>query len=250
MKQPKDRFSVQAETYKKYRPTYPPELYAEVLRLTPARKACWDCATGNGQVAWELSNHFEKVFATDISQNQLAQAPKKENILYSVAPAEATSFAENQFNLVTVAQALHWFDFEKFNTEVLRVTINGGLLATWGYGLLTIDKHTNILVEQFYSDIVGSYWDAERNYIETAYSTIPFPFQEIKFQNPYAIQTQWSLNDLEGYFNSWSAVQNYIAATTENPVPWIIERLQKHWSKDQKKEIKFPLFTRIGQIKK
>ncbi len=250
MKPLKDLFSVQSESYQKYRPTYPPELYADLLALIPTRTACWDCATGNGQVALELANHFDTVYATDISQKQLSQAPQKENIIYSLARAEKTSFANNQFDLVTVAQALHWFDFEKFNAEVLRVTKNGGILATWGYGLLNIDKKTDAFIAQFYSDILGVYWDAERAYIETAYTTIPFPFQEIKPHNHYFIQTKWSLNDLEGYFNSWSAVQHYIAKNEENPVEWIVEKLEKYWAVNTVKEIKFPLFIRIGKIEK
>lgn len=119
--QHKDYFSTQAKTYANFRPTYPPALYEFLLQHLPERKLAWDCATGNGQVASELSRFFEKVYATDISQPQLDQAPRKGNIFYSISPAEQSPFADNQFDLIAVGQALHWFDRDRFYTEVKRV---------------------------------------------------------------------------------------------------------------------------------
>ena len=79
MKQSKDKFSTQSEIYKKYRPVYPQELYDVILKATKGRGACWDCATGNGQVANELSKHFDVVFATDLSENQIKQAEQNKD---------------------------------------------------------------------------------------------------------------------------------------------------------------------------
>src|SRR5690349_10648465 len=110
-----DRFSAQADLYARYRIDYPPELYAFLLATVPRRQRAWDCATGNGQVAAVLAQYFKHVDATDISQAQLDQAAARPNITYQLAPAEHTPFPDNSFALITVAQALHWFDQEAFN---------------------------------------------------------------------------------------------------------------------------------------
>src|ERR1044071_3550840 len=106
----KDNFSKQSIAYAKYRPTYPQELYDFILSKVEKRDAAWDCGTGNGQTAKELSKYFKKVFATDISEKQIQNAHAVENIFYSMQPAEQTNFSDNTFDLVTVSQALHWFD--------------------------------------------------------------------------------------------------------------------------------------------
>src|SRR5262245_31315897 len=103
----KDLFSKQANIYAAFRPTYPKELYDFIFSRVEKNHKAWDCATGNGQVAGYLANYFDKVYATDISQQQLDNAVKRDNITYSVSPGEKTSFEDQQFDLITVAQALH-----------------------------------------------------------------------------------------------------------------------------------------------
>ena len=125
----KDNFSTQSEQYARFRPVYPAALYDFLLPLAPARTAAWDCATGNGQVAAVLADHFQQVFATDISARQLARAVLKPNLSYAVGAAEQTDFPDAAFDLVTVAQAAHWFDFQRFYPEVRRVLKPGGLLG-------------------------------------------------------------------------------------------------------------------------
>jgi len=105
----KDRFSKQATAYAAFRPTYPNELYRFILSQVKEKNAAWDCATGNGQVARDLSPHFEEVQATDSSANQIENAFALPNIHYSVSTAEKTFFPESTFDLVTVGQAIHWF---------------------------------------------------------------------------------------------------------------------------------------------
>src|SRR5262245_43157313 len=117
----KDLFSKQSDLYAKYRPTYPKKLYEYILSFVIERNTAWDCATGNGQAAVILSDYFKKVIATDISAAQIEKAIPKENIEYSICSAELTSFAENTFDLVTVAQAYHWIKWKEFKKEVTRV---------------------------------------------------------------------------------------------------------------------------------
>lgn len=250
MKEIQDNFSKQSSFYKKYRPNYPIELINDILHITSEKDSCWDCGTGNGQVAVELSHHFENVFATDISENQIANAVKKENITYGVERSEDTSFIDNQFDLITVAQALHWFDFKAFNKEINRVAKDDAIVAIWGYGLLRIEKSIDSLLDSFYTDIIGPYWNKERKYVDDEYASIPLDFKEINLKRNYQIKTHWTIGDLEGYLNSWSSVQNYISQNQENPVNGIVEDLKKYWNKGTTKEITFPIFTRIGRIEK
>src|SRR4030095_11116914 len=139
----KDNFATQSDQYVKFRPTYPDELYQFLLPLVKTKDAAWDCGTGNGQVAQELSKHFKKVYATDISEKQIKNAIQRENIFYKVESAERTSFPDKSFDLITVAQAIHWFDFGAFYKEVERTIKPNGVLAVIGYGLLSIDEDTD-----------------------------------------------------------------------------------------------------------
>src|SRR5688572_5337465 len=135
----KDYFSSQSKAYASFRPTYPKALYDFIFRHVSTKGTAWDCATGNGQVASYLSGYFDEVYATDISQQQLDQADKKKNVFYSITPAERTAFENDQFDLITVAQALHWFDRDKFYAEAVRVAKPNAILAVWGYAMLHIE---------------------------------------------------------------------------------------------------------------
>ncbi len=249
MKEILDKFSKQAKTYQKYRPRYPQALYDELLSLTPKRQSCWDCGTGNGQVAIELAKYFEQVYATDISQKQLDQAATRPNIVYKMERAENTSFPPQTFDLITVGQATHWFDFEAFNKEVRRVGKKGAIISIWGYGLLRINKEIDAIIDQFYTTVVGPYWNKERKHVDTAYQSITFDFEEIQTTRHLSIAVQWDRAQLEGYFNSWSRVQNYLAQNEgKNPVPDLMKQLDKYWKAEAVKEIKFPIFMRNGII--
>jgi ubiquinone/menaquinone biosynthesis C-methylase UbiE len=243
----KDNFSTQSEQYVKFRPTYPDELYQFLLSLVKTKDAAWDCGTGNGQVAQELSKHFKKVYATDISEKQIKNAIQRENILYKVESAERTSFPDKSFDLITVAQAIHWFDFGAFYKEVERTIKPNGVLAVIGYGLLSIDKDTDKIINRFYHEIVGPYWDKERKYVDEYYRTIPFPFKEIeppKLYNTY----EWNIEHFIGYVETWSAVQHYIKANNQNPVDLIYKDLEQTWGTNAAKAVKFPILLRIGKF--
>lgn len=246
----KDNFSTQAATYAQFRPTYPRDLFDCILQNVENKQIAWDCATGNGQAAKVLAQHFDKVFATDISQKQLDNAAKSDNILYSVGKAEATDFADNFFDLITVAQAIHWFDFEKFYAEVRRVAKPNATLAVWGYGVMQFDnKEIDKLIQNFYHHIVGEYWDAERRHIDEHYRTVPFPFETI--ETPYFEMTfNWHLYELEGYLNSWSSVQHFIKRNGYNPIPKLMLDIEPIWGEFNREQVHFPVFMKIGKIMK
>lgn len=242
----KDLFSSQSKIYAAFRPTYPKELYQFIFKHVNEKTAAWDCATGNGQVAQYLATSFKEVYATDISQQQLDHAVKEKNIFYSVSPAEKTHFRDNQFDLITVAQALHWFDRDLFYNEVNRVGKPGAILAIWGYGFMRVDPIIDPLIMEFYNETVGPYWDDARKLVEQGYQTISFPFSEIKAPQ-FFIKAQWTLDQLTGYLASWSATQKYIRETGHDPVPPFITSIQTHW-RPEAKFVTFPIFTKVGRV--
>lgn len=244
----KDNFSKHSRQYSTFRPTYPDEAIAFILDQVPTKTSVWDCGTGNGQLAGKLSPFFQNVCATDISDNQIANAVKRDNIIYEVVSAENVSFSENTFDLITVAQAIHWFDFDKFYDKVRLTLKSAGIIAVIGYNLMTIDEACDKIVWYLYSDILGDkYWDKERKYLDEQYKTIPFPFHEI--QAPaFAQKVKWDLDELTGYLNTWSAVQHYIKANGTNPVDKIRLLFEKVWGKEKQKEVTFPTLLRIGKL--
>ena len=248
-----DKFSNQSEIYKKYRPGYPKELYDFILATIKLddRNECWDCGTGNGQVAKVLSKYFKTIHATDISANQINHAEKNPNIAYSITRSEKTPFKENQFDLITVAQAIHWFDIKAFTSEVKRVGKNGSKICVWGYGLINVDEKVNPIIQRFYNDLTGPYWNTERRHIDSNYETINFDFAALEAPKNLKIRSNWKLDELIGFLNSWSAVQNYMKENNgENPVEKIVDELAEVWPGNIIKQVSFPIFMKIGIIEK
>ncbi|NJB72349.1 ubiquinone/menaquinone biosynthesis C-methylase UbiE [Saonia flava] len=248
MKDALDKFSKQSTTYKKFRPTYPTDLFNFLYSKCPNKNIAWDCGTGNGQVALILSKSFEKVLATDISEKQIQNAEQKENIFYFLERAEKTSILSNSIDLITVAQAIHWFDLAAFNKEAKRVLKPNGVIAIWGYGLLRVNPKINEIIDSFYINEIGKYWNEERKHVDNGYSSILFDFNEIKIPEKFQIQTNWNLEQLEGYFNSWSSVQNYIEQRGINPVDELIKKISFEW-KSEIQQVNFPIFIRVGNNK-
>src|SRR3954454_12384485 len=126
-------FNTQAKLYAEYRPDYPPQLFEFIAGAVPEHKLAWDCATGNGQAAAGLAEHFERVFATDIGAEQIAQAKPDPRIEYHVAPAERSGLADHSVDAVTITQALHWLDIPRFYAEVKRVLKPAGVFVATVY---------------------------------------------------------------------------------------------------------------------
>ena len=252
----KDNFSGHASDYARYRPTYPEALFTFIYEQLSHFGAAWDCGTGNGQVAARLAERFDHVYATDLSANQLAQAPDRPNVTYRVQRAEDASFEAQTLDLVTVAQAIHWFDFEAFYATVNRVLKPDGLLAVWGYTLLTVNEAVDAIVRHLHSGTLDTYWDPERTYVDARYQTIPFPFEECRpaecrpaeIATPEFTQSiSWTFTDLIGYLNTWSAVRHYQQREGQNPVSRIEADLQRAWGKAEQQTVRVPVFLRLGK---
>lgn len=245
LNKPKDNFSNQAGLYASYRPLYPDSLYEYLYSHIQEFDNAWDCATGNGQVATELAKRFANVYATDISQKQLDNAVAKPNIQYSLQRAEETVFQDNFFSLITVAQALHWFNFDVFNKEAKRVLKPRGLIAVWLYDILSINKDIDKHFLHFYHVTTAPYWDAERAYIDEHYKSVPFPFADVE-RKEFSMDVEWGIKHFEGYLNTWSGVQKFIAANGFNPVNALIEDIKPLWPVNKTLTVKFPVYLQLG----
>ncbi len=243
----KDHFSGHSESYARYRPTYPSALYEFLASLVIESDLAWDCATGSGQAARGLSPYFDRVIASDASENQVKNAENPGNIEYRVFRAEDADIRDKTVDLVTVAQALHWFDFDSFYREASRVLKRDGIMAVWTYRIHEIEKEIDAIVTRFYGDVVGPFWPPERKHVESGYDTIPFPFDEIPSPE-FSMELQWQLDDLLGYIESWSAVQRYKERKGENPIPLLRKELEKPWENPEKaRTVRWPLTIKIGR---
>lgn len=244
-----DHFSSVASHYADCRPTYPAALFEWLASQCAAHDLAWDCGAGSGQASLELARYFDRVVATDASAAQIAQAMPHARVEYRVAPAEASGVADHCADLVVVAQALHWFDLDRFYAEARRVLKPGGVIAAWTYGVQQAEgEDVDALVQHFYAEEVGPYWPPERHLVETVYRTLAFPFHAL-VPPPFAMTMRWNLQQLLGYFRSWSATARYIEAQGVDPVSVLEPRLRGCWGEpDQLREVTWPLAVRAGRV--
>ncbi len=240
----KDHFSGHADVYAEARPDYPAQLYAYLAGLCEERELAWDCATGNGQAASSLADYFVKVVASDASKEQLARATRRQNIDYRHMLAESPQLAPGSVDLVTVAQALHWFDTSKFFAAVDRILKPCGIFAVWSYGKQTIDPECDAVVEKLYGDIVGEFWPPERRLVERAYEDIEFPFTGLD-PEPFTMCKEWDMEQLLSYLSSWSAVQRYLACHGDDPLQLVERELRQAWGDGKRRAVSWPLTLQV-----
>jgi len=245
----KDNFTTQSKAYAAYRPLYPETLFRYLAGECREHKLAWDAGTGNGQSAQKLALYFDQVYATDASSTQILNAFPLENISYAVANEQAPALKRRSVNLITVAQALHWFDTEVFYAEAERVLKRYGVLACWSYKLFRINPDVDREVDCLYKDILGNYWDPERRLVDTGYRTLSFPFREFRAPKIELMST-WDFENMLGFLSSWSAVANYKKRKGSDPIAVILDRLKAVWGESvEKKNVKWPLSIRVGRIR-
>jgi len=243
----KDYFSRQSAVYRQARPGYPDELFSWLYSLVPSAEAVWDCATGNGQAAVSLAKYFPRVIATDASEEQISNAVPHERISYRVALAEESGLPDSSVDLITIATALHWFDFDAFYREVNRVLKPGGVLAAWTYKDTSVDPGVNAVVERLSDEVLKGYWPKEIRYVANRYNDLPFPFPTID-PPAFRCSMHWTLDQLVAYFMSWSSTQNYIAANNSNPLDIVLPDLKKAWGNpDDIREVTWELVLKAGR---
>lgn len=248
----RDYFSAQADRYVAFRPHYPDALFARLCRGLPAAPLAWDCATGNGQAAVMLGRRLACVIGSDRSAAQLRHAIPQARVHYVQAYAEAMPLRDNCVDLITIAQALHWFDFERFYAEAARVLKPGGIIAAWTYSFLSVIPQLGgdieTVLRRFYHDVVGPYWPAERRWVDEAYRSIPFPFAALDV-GEFTIEVAWNLAGVIGYISSWSATQRYVAATGHDPLPVLAGELAGPWGEPAgMRRLSWPISIRAGRV--
>lgn len=246
----KDYFSSGSAGYAAYRPTYPRDLVDELAKISPGLQRALDCGCGTGQLSVLLAERFEEVIATDASAAQIAKAQPREGVTYRTALAEDSGLPDASVDLITVAQAAHWLDLEKFYTEVRRVARPQAAIALITYGVLHVEGPVDDALRHFYDVTIGPYWPPERRHVEDGYRNLPFPFKEVALP-PLAIDVEWGLDDLIGYLGTWSAVKAAEKASGSNPVEALAATLRKEWGDpDSRRRVTWPLSIRAGQIQK
>jgi len=242
----KDHFSGHAAEYASNRPTYPSALFEFLAGRSSGREQAWDCATGNGQSARALADHFARVVATDASKEQLAAALPHPRVEYRLELAESTSLQDASCDLVAVAQAVHWFESDKFYAEVRRVARPQALLAVWTYDVMRIDPAVDSLLDTFHNETVAEYWPAERELVDSRYASLPFPFTELETPD-FEMKREWTVDRALGYLGTWSAVRGFAADRGIDPLSAFEPALRSAWG-SAPRPVHWPLTVRVGRI--
>ena len=251
-----DHFSKQADDYARYRPLYPATLYEYLASLTPEHERAWDVGTGNGQAAIGLAQHFRSINATDPSERQIALATPYDRVTYRVALAKDSGLDDQSIDLITAAQAVHWFDLDRFYAEARRVlrspdAVSGkphGILAVWCYGLTEITPEVDRVMASFYRDVLGEFWPPQIHWVDEHYRTLPFPFDELT-PPEFVVEARWTLDDLFGYLNSWSATQKFLEARGYEPLGHVRNDFTAAWGTEHDRVVRWPIYLRVGQTR-
>jgi len=199
-------FNDKADLYESARPVYPKEIYTYLAGLCPSTRLAWDSACGNGQAAVGLIEFFDRVYATDISKEQIANAKHHPKITYEVAPSEKTKLKDSSCDLVCVAQALHWFDYASFWPEVQRVLMPGGIFSAWGYNWPSVNTKINAEIKESVYSVIEPYWAAQNKLLWNHYRDVEMPFKKIESPK-FTMGIEWNLDELFNFIHTFSATR-------------------------------------------
>ena len=243
-----DHFSGHATAYQAYRPHYPAELFAWLAALAPGHDVALDCGTGSGQAAIGLAAHFLRVIATDASEAQLAHAVAHSRVEYRLAPAESPGVAAASVDIVTVAQAFHWFDAPQFFAAAHTALRPDGVLAFWAYAGASVAAPADEIVHDFRMRVVGPDWPVGRGLVDDSYAGIVIPPLFAELMAPAReLHADWLLDQYIGYIGTWSAVQRHRTRTGTDPVPALRDVLARDWPADERRVVRWPLAVRVAR---
>lgn len=236
------------QAYARFRPEYPRELAAFLASAAPDRQLAIDVGCGNGQLTRLLAPFFTQVVGLDPSADQIENAMPNERIDYRCAPAEQLPVADASANLITAAQAAHWFDLPAFYREVCRIAAPGAVLALVSYGVLNLEPALDERFQRFYWEEIGPYWPAERKLVDTGYATIEFPFEPLA-PGAFEIRLDWNLHEFLGYLTTWSAVRSVREAGQEALLLAFANDISEAWGDPGlRRPIRWPINMRIGRV--
>ncbi|CAK9184024.1 unnamed protein product [Ilex paraguariensis] len=258
-----DLYLKQGKQYSGSRPSYPEELFQFIASKTPTHDLAWDVGTGNGQAAKSLARIYKNVIATDTSQKQLEFAAKLPNIHYLCTPPTMSTeelhcdiARQATVDVVTIGQAIHWFDLPTFYHQVKLVLKRPhGVIAAWCYTVPQVNGRVDAVFRQFYFLDSKPYWHQGRNLLYEKYETIDFPFEEVDgvdHTGPFEFKTErvMDFNDYIMYAKSGSAYQTALEKGVELLSSDVIKEFQSAWNEDgnAQKVVKFPVYLRIGRV--
>jgi SAM-dependent methyltransferase len=242
----KDLFSAGATDYVRYRPTYPPALFAWLAEVSPGRALALDVGTGNGQAAVALAAHFDQVIGQDPSDKQLGSAQPRPNVRYQVARAESTGLASDSVDLITACQCFHWFDGPAFFTEAARVLRPRGIVALISYGLSEITPEIDRTVRALYDEL-NEFWEPERRLVEQGYRHVQAPLPEIAAP-PFEMRLEWTLEQLLGYLGTWSPLPRYRQARGRDALADFAPAVTAAWGDAPTRPVVWPLARRVFRV--
>lgn len=241
-------FSAGSEQYARYRPSYPENLFSFLNEISAQHESVWDCATGNGQAAISCARYFSQVDATDISAEQIQHCIANSKINYTVSSAETTLFDDNSFDLIMVAQALHWFNQEKFFQEAGRVLKPNGILAIFGYGFFEISPDIDTVIYENLLVPIDRFWAKGNRLLMSGYKDVSMPFNEINIPQNFTIKVEWTLQQLLEYLRTWSAAKLFTEKLGYDPVTQLESKIKPLWKEPEKvRSVKMPLFLRASR---
>ena len=243
-----DHFSGHAADYAKARPGYPPLLFDWLANRAPGRALAWDAGCGNGQASQALALHFRSVFASDPSVAQIESALPNARIRFAVEPAEACSLQDASVDLVTVAQAYHWFDQARFCAEARRVLRPDGLVAVWSYARTSVSPEVDAIVDELHDETLAADWPADREHVLNRYAKLPFPFETLPTPE-FEMRESWTLAQYQAYLRSWSGCQRYRRRTGVDAVAEIGSALAEAWGHPSlARPVYWPLLLLLGRV--
>ena len=242
-----DHFSAHAAEYAAFRPRYPAALFHWLAVVAPGTELAWDAGTGNGQVAHGLVTRFARVVATDASAEQIANAAPHPRINYAMSSYDS-GIASDTAQLVTVGQALHWFDLDLFMAEVRRVLQPGGLLAAFAYGHSRVSPEVDALVRAHHDMTLGEYWPREHLLIHEGYRSLALPLEGL-VPPPLEMSEAWTVEQYIGFFRTWSATQRFMRARGEEAIADFERALRERWGGVARRTVSWPLVIRAGTMR-
>jgi hypothetical protein len=243
-----DHYSGHADAYARHRPRYPDALFAWLASVVPDRTLAWDAGTGNGQVAVALTDHIDRIVATDASTHQLSRAVVHERVEYRHEPADRVSLPRQSADLITAGAAAHWFDLGGFYREIRRVGRKDAVVALFSYGPRDIADAVGPVLHRFQDEVLDGFWPERVHYVHDRYTTLPFPFDEIAAPQ-FEMRAEWNLDEMLSLLETWSASQRYFQQHGKRASDEIAPDLARVWGDPaHRREVRYPLFVRAGRV--
>lgn len=129
-------FAGKSEDYSRFRPSYP-DAAIDWLRERCSGERVVDIGAGTGIFTKTLLRCFEDVSAVEPNSDMRSRLVEfLPNVPCLSGAGEATGLADRSVDLITVAQAFHWIDEDKFKDEAIRILRDGGKVAiVWNTSL-------------------------------------------------------------------------------------------------------------------